>query len=77
MTPAENLAQRLEATTIDLQGVRVDRYPRPSELDAAAMIRRLAAALIEFHAAYKAGGWAADGIEERHAEALRDIREDA
>ena len=35
------------------------------------------AALIEFHAAYKAGGWAKDGIEERHAEALRDIREEA
>ena len=34
------------------------------------------AALIEFHAAYKAGGWAADGIEERHAKALRDVREE-
>ena len=37
----------------------------------------LKAALIEFHAAYKAGGWATDGIEERHAEALRDVREEA
>ena len=37
----------------------------------------LKAALIEFHAVYNAGGWATDGIEERHAKALQDVREEA
>ena len=41
-----------------------------------AELAAIKAALIEFHAAYKAGGWATDGIEERHAEALRDVREE-
>ena len=48
-----------------------------AECDAAlAELAAIKAALIEFHAVYKAGGWAADGIEERHAEALRNVREE-
>ena len=43
---------------------------------AEAELAAIKAALIEFHAAYVAGGWAADGIEERHAEALRNVREE-
>ena len=42
-----------------------------------AELAAIKAALIEFHAAYKAGGWATVGIEERHAKALRDVREEA
>lgn len=70
MTPAERLARGLDSGKSD-EGVDGQMHE-----DAAALIRRLAAALVEFHAAYKAGGWATDGIEERHAEALRDIKEE-
>lgn len=45
--------------------------PEPGMAEPSAMIRRLAAALVDYHAVH-AGGWATDGIEERHAEALRD-----
>lgn len=73
MTPAEKMAKTLDCVSCNLDGEYRDDIPE----DAAALIRRLAAALIEFHAVYKAGGWATDGIEERHAEAMRDIREKA
>lgn len=76
MTPAKKMAQRLEAETLMCSGVMFRRIPLQDDLDAAVIIRRLAAALTEFHAAYKAGGWATNGIEQRHAEALRDIREE-
>ena len=70
MTPAEKTTQTLEVNA----GYGLPEGP--TMYDAAALIRRLAAALIEFHAAYKAGGWATYGIEERHAEALRDVKGD-
>ena len=71
MTPAEKMAQRLRDGMCD-EGVDGQMHE-----DAAAMIQRLAAALIEYHWAHVAGGWAKDGIEKRHAEALRDVGEEA
>ena len=69
MTPAERLARGLDSGKSD-KGVDGQMHE-----DAAAMIRRLAAALVEYHWAHVAGGWAKDGIEKRHAEALRDVGE--
>lgn len=68
--PSEKMAKTLDCVSCNLDGEYRDDIPE----DASSLIRRLAAALIEFHAVYKAGGWAKDGIEERHAEALRDVR---
>ena len=58
----------------ELQNAFEDAVTRAERAEAE--LAALKAALIEFHAAYKAGGWATDGIEERHAEALRDVREE-
>lgn len=71
MTPAEKMAQEVENLTPFTDGDSVVRD------EAAAMIRRLAAALIEFREAYENGGFVKHGIMERHAEALRDVREEA
>ena len=58
----------------ELQNAFEDAVTRAERAEAE--LAAIKAALIEFHAAYKAGGWATDGIEERHAEALRDVREE-
>lgn len=73
MTPAEKMARTLDSVNCNLDGEYRDDIPE----DAAEMIRRLAAALVEFHAAYEAGGWATEGIEDRHADALREAKEQA
>ena len=75
MTPAENLCQELDGTTRG-KCPGCEEYGVPPQMEqAAALIRRLAAALVEYHWAHVAGGWAKDGIEKRHAEALRDVGE--
>ena len=67
MTPAEKVVQRLEYG---------DGYPiTVTDLDAAAIIRRLSAALVEAY-----DGLLTDDqwkFQERHADALRDIKEQA
>ena len=82
MTPAEKMAQRLEGDAYSLPSTwKVGDSPEWDHVnsctEAAAMIRRLAAALIEFREAYENGGFVKHGIMERHADALRDAKEEA
>ena len=105
MTPAEKMAQRLEATTVDCDGVRLARIPTPTDLDAAALIRRLATALVDLAGPKREHYKCEDGFYscpkhpkyfgnddrehcncgadeynaklERHADALRDAKEQA
>lgn len=71
MTPAEKMAKTLDCVSCNLDGEYRDDIPE----DAAAMLRRLAAALSEAEAAMPHNEfffW-----RKRHAEALRDIKGDA
>ena len=77
MTPAENLCQELDGTSRGKCPGCNDYGVPPQMEQAAALIRRLAAALVEFREAYENGGFVKHGIMERHAEALRDVREEA
>ena len=78
MTTAEKMAQRLEATTVDCDGVRLARIPTPTDLDAAALIRRQSEELDKLARALVASGGKrfADADElvkfyEDHADALK------
>jgi hypothetical protein len=73
MSEAEKMAQRLEGicepSTYDSQ---VADLAAALIREQDAKIKRMAAALKEYHEAYEAGGWAVEDINERHADALRD-----
>lgn len=76
MTPAEKMAQRLEAETIVCSGVMVRRIPTQDDLDTSALIRRLAAALADCPEGNDVCGVYAEW-RERHVGAFRDAREQA
>lgn len=88
MTPAERLAQRLEGDAYSLPSTwKVGDSPEWDHVnsctEAAALIRRLAAALVDANDVIKTAEFGmleyfghGAKFRERHAEALRDIREE-
>lgn len=77
MTPAEKMAQRLEVRAEirrKIPRAEKDRIVTDCE-DAAALIRRLAAALVDAYS-WMPGPYK-DDLRERHADALRDVKEQA
>ncbi len=71
MTPAEKMARTLDSVNCNLDGEYRDDIPE----DAAEMIRRLAAALVDAYS-WMPGPYK-DDLRERHADALRDVKEQA
>lgn len=71
MTPAEKMAKTLDSVNCNLDGEYRDDIPE----DAAEMIRRLAAALLFVNDQLNQNGQAM--LKYHHADALRDVKEQA
>lgn len=75
MTPAENLCQELDGTSRG-KCPGCEEYGVPPQMEqAAALIRRLAAALLDVYSNEYI--FVQDHLAVFHAEALRDVREEA